>query len=112
VALANRARLRQIESMPVPVELLRAVLVLLAVFFGYMLGRSAVRVYRGAGKGKMYGWLVRTLVTTLAASWRRGMDLLMVVLLVLLVLAIAGGAWHELRPRKPAEDLTREIFPE
>lgn len=98
--------------MPVPVELLRAVLVLLAVFFGYMVGRSAVRVYRGAGKGKMYGWLVRTLVTTLAASWRRGLDLLMVVLLISLAAAIAGGAWQELRPRKPPEDLSKEIFPE
>jgi hypothetical protein len=40
------------------------------------------------------------------------MGLLMVVLLVLLALDIAGGAWQESRPRKPTEDLTKEIFPE
>ena len=77
----------------VPLELLRALLVPLAVFFGFMLGRSMVRVYRGAQRrSRMYGWLVRTLITVLAASWHYGVDRLIMVLLAALALAIAGGA--------------------
>lgn len=99
--------------MPVPIELLRAVLVLLAVFFGFMLGRSSALVYRGVqGKSRMYGWLVRTVLTVLAATWRHGVDRLVVILLAAVALAVAGGAWDALRPRKPPEDLSRRIFPE
>ena len=105
--------LRQIVSMPVPIELLRAVLLLLALFFGYMLGRSAAGVYKGTlRKSKMYGWLIRLLLTILAISWRSGPDTVLILLVVLGGLAVAGGAWVEMRPRKPEEDLTKQIFPE
>jgi hypothetical protein len=98
--------------MPVPIELLRVVLVLLAVFFGFMLGRAAVRAWRDGRRRGLYGWTVRTLLTVGAAAWGRGVDRLVTALLVLLAVAVAGGAWAESRPRKPPEDLTREIFPE
>jgi hypothetical protein len=58
--------------MPVPIELLRAMLAVLCVFFAHMLGRSAGGVFHGeTRRGRMYGWLVRVLITAFAIGTGR-----------------------------------------
>ena len=95
----------------VPLDFLRGLLGALCVFFAHFLGRSAVGVYRGSlKKSRVYGWLLRTVVTAAAIVWRKGLDLIAVVVFALAAIALALGAWAELRPRQQ-EDLTGEMFP-
>lgn len=108
-ALANAPELRHIESMPIPVDVLRVVLGLLCLFFAHFLGRAIVRMRRGQRARSMYGWLLRTVITAGAVLWRRGLDNISIVILTLAAAALVVGVWDEQRP-KPQEDLTKEIF--
>ena len=108
-AVAIGRKLRQIESMPIPVDFLRAVLGLLCVFFAHFLGRSMVRVRRGLPARSLYGWLIRTAITAGAILWHRGMDGVSIGAFTLAAASLVVGVWDEQRPKRQ-EDLTREIF--
>jgi hypothetical protein len=111
--LANRPGLRQIETMPIPMEFLRGLLGALCVFFAHFLGRSVVRVQEGRQKqSKALGWAVRTLITGSAILYRHPFDAVAVVVFVLAAAAAAAGAWDEYRPKQAPEDLTKKIFPQ
>lgn len=96
--------------MPVPIDLLRAVLGLLCVFFAHWLGRSAARARRG-GKHGLFRWTVRTVLTGLAVAWRYGLDGVMIAVLLGAAASAGLGAWLESRPPKPGEDLSEQIVP-
>ena len=65
--LQNGPELRHIESM-IPLDILRVFLGLLCLFFAHFLGpRVRAACARAASHpGKLYGWVVRTLVTVFA----------------------------------------------
>ena len=108
--LANLPGLRHIENMAVPLDLLRAMLALLCLFFAHFLGRSIVRVRRGVQKPRhLYGWLIRALITAAVIFWRGGWDAITIASFALSAGSLGLGIWMEQRPRQE-EDLTREIF--
>jgi hypothetical protein len=110
-ALANGRELRQIESMPIPVDILRVVLGLLCLVFAHFLGRSMVRVRRGQNLRGLYGWLIRLAIAAGVLVWRHGLDGVAIAVFTLSAAALVVGAWDEQRPKKQ-EDLTKEIFGE
>ena len=110
-ALANRRNLRQIENMPIPLDILRVALGLLCVLFAHFVGRSMVRVRRGQSPRSLYGWLLRYFITAGAILWRRGFDGVAITAFTLAAASLVVGAWDEQRPKKQ-EDLTSEIFGE
>ncbi len=86
--------------MPVPIQLLRIFLGLLAVFFAYELGRMATRL-RTAGQPMVRAltWALRTVVALGAIIWTRGFDLIGIVMIVLAVAGLGAGVYMESRPR-------------
>lgn len=104
----------QIEGMPpqIPMELLRGALALLCVFFAYQLGRAVARARRGERGSRAYAWAIRALVTGAALAWRHPVDASVIAVWALAAAACAAGIWTGMRPAKPAEDLTKEIFPD
>ena len=87
--------------MPVPFQLLRAILGILATFFGYMLGRSAAGAYHGkVRQSRVYAWLIRLLFASFAIAWRHDLDAVMVASIVAAALAAGAGVWTEFRPSK------------
>jgi hypothetical protein len=103
--------LRQIENMPIPLDILRAALGLLCLLFAHFLGRSIVRVQRGQSPRSLYGWLVRTAIACGTILWHRGLDGVAIAIFTLSAVSLVLGAWDEQRPKKQ-EDLTKEIFGE
>lgn len=95
--------------MPIPVDILRAALGLLCLFFAHFLGRSIVRARRGQRARSLYGWLIRTAIAAGTILWRHGLDGVAIVALTLAAASLVVGAWDEQRPKKQ-EDLTKEIF--
>ena len=108
-ALANGGGLRKIESMPIPLDVLRIVLGLLCLFFAHFLGRSIVRVQRGQSTRSLYGWLIRTIIAGAVILFRRGLDGISIAAFTLAAVSLVIGAWDEQRPKRQ-EDLTKEIF--
>ena len=105
--------MRYSGGMPVPLSLLRGLLGALCIFFSYLLGRSAVRAYRGQEpKSRAYGLAIRVLVTGAAMLWRQPLATVAIVYYALAAVALGSSAWMEWRPRKPEEDLTKTIFPD
>lgn len=94
-----------------PVELLRSVLGLFCLFFAHFVGRSIIRVRRGANPRGLYGWLIRLAIAGGVLLWRHGLDGLAIAVFTLSAASLVIGAWVEQRPRKQ-EDLTHEIFGE
>lgn len=93
-------------------DLLRAILGALCVFFAHFLGRSAVRVFQGkSARSRAITWALRAGVTVLGVFWGRGLDTISVVVVALAASALAFGAWLEWRPRHE-EDLSKALFPE
>lgn len=107
-------RLGQIEGMAprIPLELLRGILLVLCLFFAYQFGRSVVRAQRGERGSSAYGWAIRTALTGAALAWRHALDATVIGAWALAGVAFALGIWMGMRPRKPPEDLSKEIFPE
>jgi hypothetical protein len=103
--------MESMQSMPIPVEILRGVLGLLCLLFAHFLGRSMVRVWRGMRARGLYGWVIRFAITAGAILWRHGQDGLTIVAFTLSAASLVVGIWDEQRPKKQ-EDLTREIFGE
>jgi hypothetical protein len=88
----------------IPIQFARIVLGLLAMFFGYTLGRVAVRLYEsGQPVAKAFTWVLRTSVAVVAILWTRGFDTIGIVLLSLTALSIAAGVYLEIRPKKVEE---------
>src|SRR5689334_366078 len=91
-------------------ELLRGVLGVLCLFFAFQFGRGAARAYERRPRPGYRGWMIRLVLCMVAVAFRRGLDLLTVVTLVFSAAALAAGAWLEMRPKPPQEDLTRTMF--
>ncbi len=90
---------------------LRVLVGALCVFFAYYLGRALAARSRGlVSNAQVMRWVLRVLVTGLAAGWV-GVDRVTVATLALAL--VSGGAGYYLvwRPQPPKEDLTREMFP-
>lgn len=98
--------------MPVSIEFLRGVLGIIGVGCGYMAGRSVIAVRKGWQKpGRLYGWVIRTVLCVGAVAFRFAFDVVDIVVLALVAAAVVAAAWETSR-EKPAEDLTRTIFPD
>ena len=96
----------------VPMNLVRAALGLLTVFFAHFLGRSLVCLgQRRIGGARVAPWLIRFGLAVGAIIWSGGLDATALFTLAASSLAGGYGAWRQSRPRPP-EDLTRQIFPE
>ena len=87
-------------------------LVLLALFFAYMAGRSIAGLRRRrVAKSRLYAWIIRLTVCGAAVAYRSRFDVIDAAFCVLAALALAAGYWEENRP-KNEEDLARKMFPE
>jgi len=88
----------------VPMQFLRVILGLLAMFFAYALGRVATRLHRaGQPVAKALTWVLRTAVALIALFWTRGFDAVGIVMLCLTAVSLAAGAFVEMRPRRTEE---------
>lgn len=84
-----------------PIQLLRVVLLLLALFFAHFLGRSGARLhYAHEPYRKALTWFLRTVVALGAIVWTGGMDALSIVALALAAASFAWGVYLESRPTK------------
>jgi hypothetical protein len=99
--------------MPVSLEFLRGVLGLFSVLFAHMAGRVLVDVRRGRVKQSRFtAWVLRALVCAAAMIFpMRAVDRVAIAVWVLDIIAFGAGVWVASRAR-PAEDLSRTIFPE
>jgi len=89
---------------PVPLQLIRIILMFLALFFAHFLGRVIARLRRQKlPYTKGLTWLFRTTVALFGIIWMRGFDLLSILALLLCAAALAAGIWVENRPRKVEE---------
>ncbi|MGE5569466.1 MAG: hypothetical protein ACM3S5_10570 [Rhodospirillales bacterium] len=88
----------------VPIELLRVLLGVLALFFAYALGRTLARLrkYRKPIT-KALTWVLRTAVCLFGVLWHRGLDVTSIVFLVLAAATFAIGYYLEWRPRQVDE---------
>ncbi len=98
--------------MPVALAPLRFFLGLLGVSFCYWLGRAVAAKADGTGKSSaLVRWSLRVMVTALGTVWG-GWDWVSITFLALAVLSLVGGFVAGQRPKKPAEDLTKLMFPD
>jgi hypothetical protein len=89
---------------PVPMQFLRLLLGLLAMFFAYELGRVATRLHHGGQPmTRALTWLLRTVVSLGAILWTRGFDWLADVTLTLAAASLAAGIYLESRPQRTEE---------
>jgi hypothetical protein len=86
---------------PIPIQFLRVVLGLLAMFFAYALGRAATRLHTaGQPMARALTWILRTVVALGAIVWTGGFDAVGIVMTALAVLALAAGVYLESRPHR------------
>lgn len=98
--------------MPVAFAPLRFFLGLLSVSFCYWLGRAVAAKVDGTGKNSaVVRWSLRVMVTALGTAWG-GLDWVSITFLALAVLSLGAGFVAGQRPKKPAEDLTKVMFPD
>lgn len=91
----------------------RIVVGLMCVAFAHFLGRSIAKRQKPAKRSLgSPSWALRTLLAGVAVTWQVGVDLLAGVVFGLAVLAAALGFYLERRPKRLAEDLSKEIFPD
>jgi hypothetical protein len=84
---------------PVPIQLLRVLLGLLAMFFAYALGRAATRLHNaGQPIARAFTWLLRTVVSLGAILWTRGFDLVGIAMIALSAATLGAGVYVESRP--------------
>lgn len=91
--------------MPTAIPLLRALLVVLAVFFGVGLGRSLAAPRRR----RLITWSLRIIVVLFGICWY-GVDLYAVAAIVLAAAAVAAGYYRGRHPAKQ-EHLEDVMFP-
>ena len=95
-----------------PLNFFRGFLGALCVLFAHFFGQSSMRLYKRTGRqSRWLAWALRTLVTAVAVLWRRGLDTISLVTLVLAALAFAAGVYNEWRPRRQ-EEISKIMFPE
>jgi hypothetical protein len=82
------------------VVFLRGLLAALTILFAHYLGRTWLRVLRGAPKSTALTWTLRTTVALLGLMWWRGLDALAIVAIVLAAASCAAGVYLEKRPPK------------
>lgn len=88
------------------------VLAPLGVLFAFTLGRTAVKLMRGQARQRAaVGWALRTTVCVYAIFYFGGLRWPFLVTLGAAIVALAGGAWFESRPKK-VEDLSKIMFPQ
>ena len=89
---------------PVPIQFLRVLLGLLAMFFAYELGRAATRLHSaGQPMTRALTWVLRTVVTLGAILWTRVFDPLSIVAIAAAMACLAAGVYVESRPRRTEE---------
>jgi hypothetical protein len=89
---------------PVPIQFLRVLLGLLAMFFAYALGRAATRLHNaGQPVARALTWLLRTVVSLGAVLWTRGFDPIGTAMLALAGASLAAGIYLESRPHHSDE---------
>jgi|SRR5215472_9011366 hypothetical protein len=95
-----------------PIEFLRGVLGVLAIFFAHMAGRALAAVRKGQMRAsRLYAWVLRTVICAAILVVRHPLDNVVIVVWALAAAAFAFGMWAVSRQRPP-EDLTHQIFPE
>ncbi len=88
----------------VPIELLRILLGLLALFFAYALGRMIARLRRQKQPyTRALTWVLRTAVCLFGVLWNRGFDVTSIIFLALSAATFALGYFIEWRPRHVEE---------
>jgi hypothetical protein len=88
----------------VPIELLRILLGVLALFFAYALGRTIARLRRRKQPyTKALTWVLRTVVCLFGVLWNRGLDVTSIIFLALSASTFALGYFIEWRPRHVEE---------
>lgn len=88
----------------VPIQFMRVVLGLLAMFFAYALGRTLTRLHNaGQPKVRALTWVLRTVVALGAIVWTRGLDPVGIVLIALAAVSLAVGVYLESRPHESEE---------
>jgi hypothetical protein len=94
------------------VTLVRWLLGVLCVFFAYYLGRSlARRIVERDTRAPVGRWGFRVLAAGLAYSWSGSEPVSVVLTMAGAALAAVLGFYHEKRPKKPEEDLSKLMFP-
>jgi hypothetical protein len=97
--------------MPVSFEFLRGMLGLIGLVCAYMAGRALAGLHRHEQPvSRLYGWIIRTVLCLAAIVFRHTVDITAMVLWGIAALLFGVAYMHTLH-RKPAEDLTEEIFP-
>ncbi len=87
-----------------PVQPVRILLLLLALFFAFFLGRVGARLHRRRlPYTKAVTWVLRLLVALGAIWWTRGLDAIAIAAILLSAGSIAAGIYVEGHPRKPEE---------
>jgi len=93
-------------------ELLRGMVGVIGIGCAHVLARASVGVRKGRWKrSHFYGWVFRTVICLAAVAYRHSVDPTDLVIWALAAVAFALGWWDAAR-EKPAEDLTRQMFPE
>jgi hypothetical protein len=97
--------------MPVSFEFLRGTMGLIGLGCAYMAGRSLAAFHRREQPvSRLYGWIIRTVLCLAAIVFRHTVDITAMVLWGLAAM-LFGVAYMLALHRKPAQDLTDEIFP-
>ena len=98
--------------MPVALAPVRFFLGVLGVCFCYWLGRAVSARVDGTGKNPaVVRWSLRVMVAALGTVWG-ALDWVSITFLALAVLSSGAGFVAGQRPKKPAEDLTKLLFPD
>ena len=88
----------------VPIELLRVLLGVLALFFAYALGRTVARLRKYKRPlTKALTWVLRTTVCLFGVLWNRGLNVTSILFLALSAATFAIGYYLEWRPRRVEE---------
>lgn len=87
-----------------PIQLLRVLLGILALFFAYALGRMITRLRRAKQPyTKALTWALRTTVCLFGVLWNRGLDATSVTFLVLCAGTFALGSYVAGKPPRVEE---------
>ncbi len=88
----------------VPIEILRVLLGILAIFFAYALGRTIARLRQARQPyTKATTWVLRTTVCLFGVLWNRGLDITSIVFLVLSGGVFGLACFFQPKPREPEQ---------
>lgn len=93
-------------------EPIRWALAVLAGSFAYLTGLAAgARLSGVAPLGRLYRWILRTAVASLAVLVSGGLDAVSGIMLAVVTAGAGVGFLRGRRPPKPPEDLSKLLFP-